>query len=88
MTKLSISLAAVMLSVTFAPAAHAYSTEPAPQTLHQISQIAPLGPQSVKVEGTCTVQVTPILASILGLPDDWRANAKALSQTSVACAQK
>lgn len=88
MTKLSISLAAVMLSFTFAPHGHAYGTEPAPQTLQQISQITPVGPQSTKVEGTCTVKVTPILASILGLQKDWRTNDQPLAQSIVACAHQ
>ncbi len=87
MTKLSISLAAAMLSVTLAPTAQAYSTEPAPQTLHQISQLTPLGPQSVKVESVCTVQVSPLLASLLGLQDDWRTDRQTPAQSTVACAQ-
>lgn len=88
MTKLSISLAAVMLSVTLAPAAQAYSTESGPQLLYQISKIKPLGPQSVKVEDACTLLVTPILASILGLQDDGRPDQKRPPQSTVACAQQ
>lgn len=88
MTKLSISLAAAILSVALAPAAQAYSTEPAPQTFSQISQVAPLGPQTVKVEGTCTLQVTPMLASLLGLQQDWGADRQAPAQSTVVCSQK
>lgn len=88
MPKLSITLAAAALSISFAPTAQAYSTDPAPQTLHLISQITPLGPQSVKVEDACTVQVTPILATILGLPDDWRSDENRAAQTSLACADQ
>ncbi len=88
MTKLSISLAAAMLSITLAPAAQAYNTDPAPQTLHQITQITPVGPQSIKVDGTCSVQITPTLASILGLSGDWRSGNMHAVQTSMACANK
>lgn len=85
MPKLSITLAAAALSITFAPAAQAYSTEPAPNTLRQISQVTPVGPQTASVPGTCTVQITPILASILGLHDDWREDVPRPAQTSLAC---
>lgn len=88
MTKLSISLAAVVLSFTFTPSVHAYGTEPAPQTLQQISQITPVGPQSTKVEGACTVKVTPVLAAILGLQKDWRTQDQPLAQSTVACVQQ
>ncbi len=88
MTKLSISLAAMMLSVTLAPAASAYSTEPAPQSFAQISQVGMSLPQAADLDGTCAVKVTPILASILGLSDDWRESDVRPLQTSLACAEE
>jgi hypothetical protein len=88
MPKLSISLAAVMLSVSLSPAAYAYGTEPAPQTLLQISEVFPADPQSAKIEGTCSAPMTPDLAEILGLSDVRRGYDTQRVLTSLACADQ
>ncbi|MEJ8559936.1 hypothetical protein QTO30_00845 [Yoonia sp. GPGPB17] len=85
MTKLSISLAAAVLSVTFAPTAGAYSFEPEHDTAIQVA--APSA-QTADAEGVCSVAVTPLLAGILTLPDDWRGGADGSAQTALACADE
>lgn len=85
MTKLSISLAAAMLSVTFAPTAGAYSFEPASQPLDTLTQTVASSSRTALADGVCTVRITPILAEILALPDGWRSNAE-VAQTALACA--
>lgn len=82
MTKLSISLAAVMLSVTFAPSAQAYWFEPT----QAVALPAAAAPQLADAEGVCAVAITPILAEILALPDDWRGSTTDHTQTALACA--
>ncbi len=83
MTKLSISLAAAMLSVTFTPA-HAYSFDPAPPT---VTKAAVSTPQVAPDAGVCAVQMTPLLADILALPDhgQWQGTQ---TQTALACAEQ
>ena len=83
MTKLSISFAAALLSVSLAPTAHAYGFEPERGVA---TPIAVSSPQTAEAEGVCTVSITPLLASILALPDDWRGSVDAATQSAVACA--
>ncbi len=59
MTKLSITLTVIALSVTFG-SAHAYSFEP---SFQPVTQIATDGE-------VCTVKITPELARMLALPED------------------
>lgn len=83
MTRLSISMAATFLMISLAPAAQAYGTDPAEDTLRDISQVVFVA-QDHAADGTCQINVTPALASILGLPDDWRTG-EAGTVTALAC---
>lgn len=65
MTKLSITLTVVALSVTFG-SAHAYSFEPSSRPVTQIA--APV-PQFATDGEVCTVKITPELARMLALPE-------------------
>ncbi len=85
MTKHSVTLATVTLVVTFASGAQAYSTDPAPCALHQITQLSPAALQPAQVAGACTVEITPRLAEILALPDSWEKGGQLSMQTAVAC---
>lgn len=84
MTKLSITMAATYLLISLAPAANAYGTDPAEDTLQDISQVAFNAFDTAEADGTCKINVTPELASILGLSDDWRTGDDAVT-TAVAC---
>jgi len=87
MTKLSISLAAAVLSVTFAPSAGAYSLEPEDQSITLASLQTPVAPL-IATEGACAVVVPTVLASILNLPQDWQGNDAGPAQTALACADE
>ena len=82
MTKLSISFAAAVLSVTFGPA-QAYSFAPTAPTA---TQAAVSAPQVATDADVCVVQVTPLLVTILALPDDWQGQGTQ-AQTALACAE-
>ncbi|MEO0930333.1 MAG: hypothetical protein AAFY14_06745 [Pseudomonadota bacterium] len=84
MTRLSISTAAVLLTITIAPAAQAFGTDPAPETLGEISQISLMTQAETAPAGTCTVKVSPAMADMLGLPDDWRIGDQD-TLTAIAC---
>lgn len=86
MTRLSITLASVALTLAFAPTAQAYSTEPAPDMLHQIIQGAPQAPQAEAVSGTCNFEDDVDLAALLGLPVALGSESKRNVQTAMACA--
>jgi hypothetical protein len=88
MTNLSTSVVAAILSVTFAPVANAYGTEPGSQSFVRISPIAMSMPQTAEVTDACVVSMTPALASILGLPNDWRNKNLQRRQTALACAEQ
>ena len=85
MTKLSIVLASTMLSVSFVPAASAYSFAPEEA---DVVPMAVSAPQTAKIEGVCTMAITPLLAGILALPDDWRGATGGSLQTALACAEE
>ncbi len=87
MTKLSISLAAVILSVTFGPAANAYGVEPETQSITLASLQSSSSP-IITAEGACAIELAPVLASILNLPQDWQDSATQPIQTSLACAEE
>lgn len=84
MTRLSISMAAVLLTMSLAPAAQAYGTDPADDTLSRLSQISFAAADTADAAGTCTIKVTPSLDAVLALPDDWRTGDTA-KLTTVAC---
>ncbi len=88
MTKLSISFAAAMLSVSLPAAANAYGTEPAPQSYATLSQVAMAPAVASDHNDTCAVPLTPLLAFILGLSDDGSNNKASIQQTSLACAEE
>ena len=85
MPKFPLFIAAAMLSATLAPPAISYGTDPAPQTLQEIIQTAELGPKFAQAEGICALQITPILASILGLPGEPQSKDLTPVQTSSTC---
>jgi hypothetical protein len=84
MTRLSISIAAVLLTMTLVPSANAYGTDPAPQTLSTLSDVRFVVQDTAIADGTCTLQITPAVASILGMADDWRTGGD-VTGTAVAC---
>ena len=84
MTRLSISMTAALLTMTLAPAASAYGTDPAPDTLRNISHVSLVNAQVEASAGTCKVTVTPAMAEMLGRPDNWRIGDEA-TLTAVAC---
>ncbi|WP_108816183.1 hypothetical protein [Loktanella sp. Alg231-35] len=88
MTKLSISFAAAMLSVSLVPAANAYGTEPVPQSYASLTRVAMLPTVASDHEGTCAVSMAPLLASILGLSDDASDDKAARPQASLACVEE
>jgi len=88
MINLPLSLVAAMLSAAFAPAAGAYGTEPVSQSFVRLSPIAMSMPQTAKIADACVVNVTPALAAILGLPNDWRDKNAQRRQTALACAEQ
>jgi hypothetical protein len=88
MTKLSISFAAAMLSVSLPAAANAYGTEPAPRSYATLSQVAMSPAVASDYDGTCAVQLTPLLAFVLGLSDDGSDDQASIQQTSLACAEE
>lgn len=85
MNTLSSTLAAILLSLSLAPAASAYGTEPESQSFARISPIAMSMPQTAHDGDTCVVEITPDLASIIGLSDDWRPKGPQTQQTALAC---
>ncbi|MDX8354406.1 hypothetical protein [Cognatiyoonia sp. IB215182] len=84
MTRLSISFAAALLTMTLTPTAHAYGTDPSADALQDILQIGLELPSQVKAEGTCQMKLTPAMAQMLALPADWRGDAQN-DQVDVAC---
>lgn len=84
MTKLSISMATTILMISLAPTAQAYGIDPAEDMLRNISQVDYISEDHAASDGTCQISVTPELASILGLSDDWRMPA-AGTMTALAC---
>lgn len=86
MTKLSITLASVALSLAYAPAALAYSIEPASDMLHQIIQGAPHAIRTEKLSNACIFESDADLASLLGLPAGLAIDPKDGAQTALACA--
>jgi len=84
MTRLSITLCTLALSISIAPAAHAYATEPGagdytPAVLQTPSN------QQVATD-TCAIKVTPLLAELIGLDPAWRESPSPTAQVSLACA--
>lgn len=88
MTKLSISFAAAMLSVSLAPAAGAYGTEPAPQSYATLTEVAMLPAVAGDQDGTCPLPMAPLLASILGLSVEGSDDMADRSSTTLACAEE
>lgn len=84
MTRFSTSMAITCLMMSLAPAAQAYGTDPATHTLRDISQVGYITDDHAVADGTCQIKVTPELASILGLSDDWRTG-EAGTVTALAC---
>ncbi len=84
MTKLSISMAATLLMISLAPAANAYSIDPAEDMLQEISQLGYVADDLAEADGSCQFTVTPELAQILGLQSDWRTG-DTTAIASVAC---
>jgi len=72
MTRISMTLAAVSITLSLAPAAQAYQTE---IDLDQISQATEVlnvifSNQEMAEEGTCSTRIEPELAFALGLTTD------------------
>ncbi|MDX8347705.1 hypothetical protein SLH49_06875 [Cognatiyoonia sp. IB215446] len=84
MTRLSISMAAAFLTMTLTPAAQAYGTDPAADTLSELTQIGLELPSEARTTETCQVRLTPAMAELLGLPSDWRDDTLT-GATKVAC---
>jgi hypothetical protein len=88
MPRLSITLSAVVLSMSLAPSAFAYATDPAPDAFHQIALVGDFDAQSALSTEACVIKVTPQLAEVIGLNPDWREDVAANGQTSMACADE
>ncbi len=86
MTKLSMTLASVALTLALAPPALAYSTEPAADMLHQIIQGAPQPAPSQTIAGTCILESDADFAALLGLPAGLAIAPEDDAQTALACA--
>ena len=84
MTKLTLTLTAAFLTMTLAPAAQAYGTDPVADTLITLSNVQFVAEGAQTSDGTCAATITPALAEMLGLPDDWRTGDDA-DATAVAC---
>lgn len=84
MTRLSMSMSAVLLTMTLTPAAQAYGTDPASDALEDIAQIGLSLPAEPALEGTCRMPLTAETAQILALPDNWRDEAQT-DAANMAC---
>ncbi|WP_341366551.1 hypothetical protein [Yoonia sp. BS5-3] len=84
MTRFSKTASAALLMLSIAPAAQAYGTDPEADALRNIVQLSFELPQEAALDGTCQIKVTPELASVLGLPGDWRGG-DAAESTALAC---
>lgn len=86
MTKLSITLAIACLTVTLAPAVHAYGQGPeaSGQDTSIVSQVNVLFQAAEKAnEGQCSVGFAPELVTLLGL--DRPQQSQALTNIALAC---
>lgn len=72
MTRLSISIAASILTITLAPAAAAYATDPDDGMLREVSELRLLAEVDAVPTDICTVKVSSEMAQLLGLPENWR----------------
>ena len=72
MTKLSLTMTAALLTMTLAPAAQAYGTDPEPDTRIALTDLRLAAQDTHPNDVSCAFRVTAELAEILGLPDDWR----------------
>ncbi|WP_342078662.1 hypothetical protein [Yoonia sp. SS1-5] len=79
MTRLSMSFASVVLSIALAPAAQAYSTEPAVK----LTDIVLTGNQIADAAEVCDGPIAPELVAILALP----ATASQPAAMALACAE-
>jgi hypothetical protein len=85
MTRLSITLCAVVLSISLAPAAQAYAVEPAAGDFSQGLELTMPENTVASDAGVCTVQLGPLFANLIGVaPDGWTA-ATVRGQTVLAC---
>ena len=86
MTKLSITLAIASLTVSLAPAVHAYGQSPegAAQDVSPVTQINVLFQAAAQAnDGQCSVGVAPELVALLGL--DQPQQSTVLDDVAMAC---
>ena len=86
MTRISMTFAAASLTLSLAPAAHAYQTEIELDQIAQATEVLDFvfSGQEMAEEGTCSTQIGPELALALGLTTDEGAPNPAIAM-SLAC---
>lgn len=87
MTRFMITLSAVALSISFAPAAHAYEVEPMVYVPESAVEMVVPSSQLATIEGACSLPIATVLTHILALPEDMQAETLARPESDVACAQ-
>jgi hypothetical protein len=85
MTRSPITIAAGLLVMILTPAAQAYEIDPGPQTYFSaLSQTIVAMQATTELDGVCNITITPVIAAIFALPDDWQID-DAATRTTVAC---
>lgn len=85
MPRLSLRLSSTLILVSLATAASAYATDPEPVRFSQVAQPTQSVTQIAEPTDTCAKELTPALATLLGLEPAWTKTVEQSANADVAC---